>query len=230
MTRDNTALNLREGLAKVPEGSIPDPNAPSADELWAAAHGELDPRTAQEVIDRAIADPVAWEEFRLMLAFEQELSALEAEPAANDDPSDESGRRHVRGWIAVGVGLAAALVAVISLQQGLRSGPMPVDDSATYRADDGEGLRSLVDADAALPRDAFELRWEPGPKSARYELQVSTAEPRLLLNKRGLTEARFVVPASALTSVPSGGSVLWRVEEIREDGRRRSATFVTTVE
>lgn len=228
MTKEDTAIDLREGLAQVPDRAPPGPDAPSPDTLWAAAHGELDARHALQVVDQALADPVTWEEWRLMRAFEEELAAQGEEPAANDDPSDVQGRRRGRGWFTVGVGLAAALVAVISMNVGPQIRP-EVDDSATFRAEAADGPRSLLGPSPALPRDAFELRWEPGPEGVRYELQVSTEEPRLLLHKRGLTEARFVVPADVLAPVPAGASVLWRVEEIGDDDRRRSATFVTTV-
>ncbi|MCA9706939.1 MAG: hypothetical protein KDK70_13885 [Myxococcales bacterium] len=229
MTDDDTAIDLREGLAHVPDRAAPAPGAPTPDELWAAAHGELPPREALRVVDQALADPVAWEEWRLLQAFEEELLAQGDEPAANDGPDDEQGRPRW-GWITVGVGLAAALVAVISMPREAELRPAEVDDAATFRAAPQSGPSSLLAPDQALPRDAFELRWEPGPEGARYELQVSTAEPRLLVHERGLTEARFVVPAAALDGVPAGGAVLWRVEQLHDDARRRSATFVTTIE
>jgi len=231
MTDDQTATDLRESLAEVPDHALPSPGAPTADALWAAAHGELPGREAQQVIDRALADPVAWEEWRLLQAFERELAAQGEEPAANDGPEDGpwSGRRPGWGWITVGVGLAAALVAVISIERGTAPRPVDGDDSAAFRAPSPDGLQSLLPPDQALPKEAFELRWASGPTGVRYELQVSTAEPRLLLHERGLTEARFLVPARVLADVPSGSAVLWRVEEVGDDGRRRSATFVTTV-
>ncbi len=229
MTREFSAMDLRKGLAQVPERALPStgPDAPSPEDLWDAAHGQLDPRRAQQVIDQAIADPVLWEEWRLLQAFTEELALVEQEPAANDDPSE--GRRYW-GWVAVGGGIAAALVAALSLQTGVQTMPSAVDDGATYRADEAQGLESLLPADASLPRDAFELRWSAGAAGVRYEVQVSTAAPRLLLHKQGLTEARLMVPAEALSSVPSGSQILWRVEEVSDDGRRRSATFVTTVQ
>lgn len=236
MTEDDTAIDLREGLAQVSDRARPGPDAPSPDELWAAAHGEYDARRALQVVDRALADPVAWEEWRLMQAFEQALAVQTEggeEHAANDDPSDASGddqgRWRERGWITVGVGLAAALVAVISMKAATEVRPVVVDDAAIYRDEAREGPRSLLGPDPTLPREAFELRWEPGPEGVRYELQVSTEQPRLLLHRRGLTEARLVVPAEVLAPVPAGAPVLWRVEEIHDDGRRRSATFMARV-
>ncbi len=230
MTHQLKAEDLRQALAHVPVGARPSPDAPSPQQLWDAAHGELEPRQAQQIVDEAIADPVAWEEWRLLHALEQELAAEDEQVAANDDPAPGSSNSRRFGWGAAGLGILAAVVAVTVLQPREDLRPTDVDrDSATFREADAEGPQPRIEAGTALPRDAFELAWEAGPQGARYELQVSTDEPRLLVHERGLTEPRFLVPETILSHLPAGSRILWRVEEVRVGGNRRSATFVTPI-
>ena len=120
--------------------------------------------------------------------------------------------------------LLAAIGSVIVFQR-----IQPVDD--TFRAGDSYSVESLIDADAALPRDQFRLRWTPGPPDTRYQVRVTTEDLQVLTVAADLPVAEVVVPGDSLSPVASGGRVLWQVNaRLPGGGTISSATFVTRVQ
>ena len=90
-------------------------------------------------------------------------------------------------------------------------------------------MKSLVPPDVALPRDAFRLRWTPGPEESRYQVRVTTEELRVLATAADLTSPEFTVEPAVL-SLPSGASVFWQVDVSLPNGERlTSPTFITRV-
>src|SRR6185369_3860058 len=92
----------------------------------------------------------------------QELWSASSRDAAATRPA----RIWNRSW------LAAAAVVLVSVGVGLYVQRSTSRDD-TFRSTDRYAVESLVQSDAALPRDAFRLRWNAGPPDARYQVRVT---------------------------------------------------------
>ena len=62
--------------------------------------------------------------------------------------------------------------------------------------------------DATLPRDAFRLRWTPGPQDSRYQVRVTTEDLRVLTTVSDLTVPELVLDRELLSGVAPGARVL----------------------
>ena len=93
-----------------------------------------------------------------------------------------AGRR--AGWRRRPCSSSATAIGVVSLLN-----PPPGDE---FRASPAFVVESLVPADAALPRDAFRLRWTPGPEGSRYQVRVTTEDLQVLATAADLTAPEFV--------------------------------------
>jgi hypothetical protein len=130
-----------------------------------------------------------------------------------------------RPWLAAAavllVGVAAALV--------VRFSPSSRD---TFRDSNHQVIESLVPADAALPRDAFRLRWTPGPQGSRYQVRVTTEDLRVLTTVSDLTGPELVVDRDLLAGVAAGARVLWQVDVSLpgREGILPSPTFMVRVQ
>jgi hypothetical protein len=189
------------------------------DRVWRALEGALPANERRELIDRLPADPALAEAWRVADALHA-ASAVDANAGA-------APRRPVtgwrRGWLAVAAVLLAAVSAVFVFQR-LR----PAEE--TFREVEGYSVESLIDADVALPRSQFQLRWTPGPPDTRYQVSVTTEDLQVLTIAADLPAAEYVVPGEILASVPSGNRVLWQVDARLPGGERMSsATFTTRV-
>ena len=92
-------------------------------------------------------------------------------------------------------------------------------------------VSSRLATDAALPRDAFVLKWKPGPQGSRYLVRVTTEDLQVIMTAPELTAAEVTVPSTALAPVPAGGRVLWQVVMSSPAGETESSqTFVTRVQ
>ena len=126
--------------------------------------------------------------------------------------------------------LAAAAVLLLGTAIGVVSllNRPPGDE---FRASSGFVVESLVPADAALPRDAFRLRWTPGPEGSRYQVRVTTEDLQVLATAADLTAPEFTVEPAVLARLPEGASVFWQVDVSLPNGERlTSPTFITRVE
>jgi hypothetical protein len=92
-------------------------------------------------------------------------------------------------------------------------------------------IRSLVAEDRPLPRNALVLRWSGGEAGARYNVRVLSEDLALVARADGLETPEYRVAPAALSRLPGGTRVLWQVEAVGKDGRRRtSPTFFARVE
>ncbi len=85
----------------------------------------------------------------------------------------------VGSWLAAAAVLIAGIgIAIVYQRSSLR------DD--TFRDPGHYVVESLVQPDVTLPRDAFRLRWTPGPPDTRYQVTVTTEEMWVLATIQGL--------------------------------------------
>ncbi|MCC6987478.1 MAG: hypothetical protein IT181_00675 [Acidobacteria bacterium] len=202
-----------QGLAETRAGECSEADAAL---VWDAVHGTLDAAARRELVARLATDPALAEAWRLAHAFDVPATAGAAPLRA-------------RGWRAA-PWLAAAAVAVLGLTATLLV-PRQAGDGATTRAGGAETVESLLATDAVLTRDAFVLRWRPGPDVARYHVRVTTIDVRPVAAARDLDRAEYHVPAAALANLAAGAQLLWQVEvTLPAGGRAVSETFVTRIQ
>lgn len=197
-------------------------DCPSPEEVWDAAHGRLDHDGLRRVLDHTARCGPCAEDWRLAV----DVGAAEEE---GDLRSEDAGRREVpipiarpasprtpsrRWW----TGLAAAAVLAFGLGLGLAVQEWRQPDAPVYRQGGEAAVVPAVPDGAALPRDAFELRWEGPPGAVEYDLQVTTPDLRVVDVRRNLEEPRHQVPAGALAGLPDGTRLYWQVEATLESG------------
>ena len=190
--------------------------------IWLAVSGALTPEERRELVERTVTDPGCAEAWRVA----QRVVA---------------GVAGFRGWWGRGActrpatrwaprWLAAAAVLLLGTTIGVVSllNRPPGDE---FRASPGFVVESLVPADMALPRDAFRLRWTPGPEGSRYQVRVTTEDLQVLATAADLTAPEFAVEPAVLAGLPGGASVFWQVDVSLPNGERlTSSTFITRVE
>jgi hypothetical protein len=189
------ALRLASGT------SPPRDDCPPAERIWDALHGQANVEERRAIVDHTVACPTCAEAWRL---------AMELGPPRSVPASARSRERSWRPasswtWIAAAAGLFLVAGTLFFSRSAL-----PPGDPVVRDPNRGE-LRSLVPSGARLPRDAFRLRWTPGPSEARYELTVTTTDLTVLVMVRGLEHPQYDVPAGRLAGLESGARVLWRV-------------------
>ena len=173
-----------------------------AERIRQAVAAELPRAERIEVIDHVATCPACAESWRVAKALYEEDS-----PQAS---------RNYRPWIA-----SAAIVVLAALLFTFIDREPP-----EFRAPDNTGVTSLLDHEEILKPDSAMLRWSPIDR-ASYRVVVSTEALEVLADERGLTQAEFTIPESALEQLASGDRLLWRVEATRPDGTTLSSpTFV----
>jgi hypothetical protein len=73
---------------------------------------------------------------------------------------------------------------------------------------------------SVMPRDAFRLRWSPGPPGATYTLRLTDTTLTPVLVETGIAASEFEVPREALDSLDSGSRLYWQVEMRLAGGTR----------
>jgi len=206
---------LRAAFQQLGETANDECSADDLERVWRAVAGELSGDARRELIDRLAANPALAQAWRAA----RELQANERADQSGAATAPRQGRTWSLGWLATAAVLLLAAGGIVMVQ---RSRP-PVD---TFRAAGGAALESLIPADASLPRDDFRLRWTPGPPDSRYQVRITTADLRVLASAAGISQAEYVVPSEALSSVRTGERVLWQVDATFAPGERKSsATF-----
>ena len=214
--RDEPLKNAFRALA---DTSADECSGEEIDLIWRAASGELDADARRDLVDRMAASPAAAEAWRVAQAM-REAQGYPALPAVET--------RH--SWSPTWIGLAAALTLTVGLGllQLNRSTSQPADiyrDQASQAA-----VESLVPPDSTLPREAFLLKWSPGPAGSRYQLRVTTDDLRVLTTVADVNKPELTIPAAALESVAPGARVLWQVVTTLPSGQTVSSpTFVVRV-
>lgn len=208
--------SLQDAFASLADGHIADANDAREPvdpaRIWAAAAGELSAEETAAIVDRMAVDPTLAEEWRLA----RELGA------APDAEVIQFPR-----WRSVGIGLALAAALLLGVRAALPTDPIG-PDPAEFRDGEDVTITSALEADDALPRDAFTLRWAGAPEGSRYSLRVSTADLTAVDSVRGLDAPTWTIPAEKLVGLADGDALLWQVAvQLPDGGAARSATFTT---
>ncbi len=211
---------LRRAFSSAAESETADDHALGTDRIWQAVRGELPPGEIEEMADQASRSPETAAAWRLAVELSREIDAN------RDDVVVRIGRRRFTGWA---LGLAAAAVIMIGvglpMYRSIAPGPTP-----TLRAADRFQIASELSADEALPRDAFELQWTSAGEGALYDIVITDSNLAVVDRASFLEEPRYHVRASALTELPAGAEVWWKIDATRSDGARVSSpTFVQTL-
>jgi hypothetical protein len=218
MKRDEGELaKLRRAFASMSQPAPAPAACPAPEKIWEAVRRELPPAEIRQIVEHTAACASCAEDWRLAVALQKPETASNVIPAAE---RFTLGRR-LRNW-----GLAAAAVLALAVV-----GVQWIQPPAGYRGDEVT-IQSLVEEGQALPRNQFLLRWSaletPG---ATYDVEVSTEDFRVIASENDLREPQLLVPAHALTGLPPGARLLWKVNaELPEGGAVTSRTFVTTVQ
>ncbi len=194
-SNDDTLKAAFQALGETSHGEI---SAADLDLIWRAVSGELPATERRELVDRTATDPALAEAWRV--ARELRQAAGHTTPAAVHTPSVWR-----RSW------LAAAAVLLIGAAVAIVFRMSPSRDE-TFRDADHYVVEPLVQADATLPRNAFRLRWRPGPPESRYRVRVTTEDLQVLTAVSDLTVPELVVDPALLSSVAPGSRVLWQVD------------------
>lgn len=227
-----TDEELRAGLARAGKATdaLVDP-----DTLWAAARGEGDAEQRAALIDRLPADPVLREEWRIAQAFaaESEADDESSAPAAFQDDApvasaaegdaEPANSGQYRWWLMLGA--AAAVVAVVLLLRP-RDDAGERDDARQMRGDAEGPIEARTDGEVAGSGDV--LRWSPVPGAKSYAVTVTTESLDPVFTDEKIVDAEVAFTVEA--PLPSGTTLLWRVDAQMEDGTTiRSGTFTVRV-
>lgn len=217
---DASAERLRALFREGQADARPSDSCPAPEQIFEAARGSLAPDDTTRLVEHSLSCPACAFAFRLA----RELLA-EVEPAPGQEQENEKEepvlvRLPRRRWIVSALsGLAVAATALLVV----RSSSAPV-----YRAEEVK-IVSLV-AESSLPREQFLLRWAALGTGTRYSVNVATPDLNVLFARGGLGEAQLQVPPAALSKLPAGSAVVWRVTALLVDGRRiESTAFLTAV-
>lgn len=212
--------------ADAESGPVPDE---LQEQIWLAVSGDLDPEQRRALVDRTASDPAAAEAWRVANALWQARQEGDTSAPSDRAPAVLVPFRRRRPWAASPWFAAAAALMLVSTIVTIqyRRSQSPDDE---FRVAPDATVESLIPEDASLPRDAFRLRWTPGPENARYRVRVTTEDLRVVANAAELTAPEFVVDPMALTGVPSGTNLLWQVEMTLPNGQTiTSSTFFVRV-
>ncbi len=214
MTDNPTLDALRAAFVDAgPETDLP--CAADLEKIQRAVDGQLPRREFLALVDRASATPglaLAW---RLARELRQQLA-----PAAAPAPAlAEMRPAWVRPRTAF-AGLALAASVVLAVWLGSPSlGPK--------RGRSEPAIATILTDGASLPRDRFELTWTAPFAPARYDVDVLNEDLRTVYRVQGIQETHLIVPPGALAGIPSGSTILWRVEALAPSGETvLSPTFV----
>jgi len=215
MTPHNPPVeDLRLGLTEEVEGTV----SPSdVDLVQRAVAGELSESELESLIDRLHLEPALAEAWRTAVILRDEL-------ADQSRPKRPAGRGR---WYAV-VGLAAALVLAVAIPTLMkwRGQPEPIMREAPRAS-----IASMLEDDAALPRESFDLEWETSFEHGEFRVRVLGEDLTLLHEAASIESPGLRVPTEALTELESGSAVLWWVETTGPNGLRvRSPTFVQRIQ
>lgn len=185
------------------DGAASTEDCPPAERIWEAARGRLTVEERLAIIDHVTLCPACVEAWRLARAMDAPVAAL----GVPTHPSRYAWRAMT--WPAA----AAALLVAASIAVLWWLPPPPIDRDPGARH-----LETITPDGAALPREAFVLRWKPGPSGSRYRVVVTTDGLDVVGDVRGLEVAEYVVPPERLSEVAPGTRLRWRVMARAPDG------------
>ena len=187
--------------------------------VWRAVSGQLPAEERRDLVDRMAGDAALAEAWRSA----QELSRAAAARATSEGRVPRSGMWRA-SWLAAAAVLIAGIgIAIVYQRSSLRD--------ETFRDPGHYVIESLVQPAVTLPRDAFRLRWTPGPPDTRYQVTVTTEDLRVLATVPGLTLPELTLESRRLSDVAPGGRGLWQVTAALPGGESvASQTFVVRVQ
>jgi hypothetical protein len=188
-------------------------DCPPPDELWEASRAELEPARAREIVRHIAGCPGCSAEWRLAMEDKDRVARGER----LDATAATSGRRR---WI--GVAAVAAVVAGIAVIPFV----LDLDRSnrqVVFRSAETSELHSLIPEQQSIARHACVLRWSSVGDDAVYDLEVSRLTLEPIVSERGLVETEYTVAPVALSAVPAGEPIVWRVVARLPDGHRVSS-------
>ena len=198
---------LRRAFA-APAASPPGADCAPPEEIWSASRGRLPPARTQELLAHSAKCPACAESWRWAAALDQETGrGIEPE------------RRPMHAGLRLGLGLAAlaASIAVIALLVPRRGPSDAVREASTF------SIESRLETGRPLPRDACVLTWSAGPKGTLYTVEVARIDLTVIARADQIETSRYKVPADALSGLPAGSTVLWRVEAVLPDATKISS-------
>lgn len=214
--RDDRDARLAEAFRSTPPTGARDAGACPADgTLWDAARGDLDPAALRDVLDHVHRCARCEESFAMARALDP--AAAGARQARDAEPATPA-RRPERWALA-----AAALLTVAATLlwiAGDRERPAANGPAAELRVPAGAAIATPLADGAALPRDAFVLRWEGLPDGAIATVELAGADLRLLHRAEEIAGDSARVPPAALAGRAPGETLYWRVEAVLPDGTR----------
>jgi hypothetical protein len=166
--------------------------------MWAAHELELPAEERAALIDHVEQCASCAEDWRLT-----------AELAGRPAPAVARATRPLR------FASLAALLAIVAFGGWLALRESPLSDRS--RAD--VTIRSLLEEHEPLPRDAFVLRWTPGPEGTIYDVEVGTSDLESVTRAFALRDPEYAVPAEKLAGLSAGTEIAWRVQATLPDGR-----------
>src|SRR5262249_18733624 len=152
-------------LRALGEGSRPGETCPPPERLWATLARELPPEERRDVIDHIAGCASCAEAWRL---------AVEIHPEPLSTTPSASRTWLVRVFAPTSlVPLAAAAALLLAVGGGLVLVQRPKTSTPGYREAGPSPITSLLSEREPLSREAFRLRWSPGPEGARYDVRVT---------------------------------------------------------
>lgn len=227
LTKTRFTETLEGAFTAMPGGSRCE-DCPEPEVLWAALQGEQGGLSAEErrAIVRHTAECSACaEDWRVTWGL------IEAQKKAdrNDEPCPvTNGHPSWFGENLYKVAAAALVVLAVGVG-GWFFHPAPESKTRGERNQDPQTQENPTLDGASLPRHNFLLTW-PAITGATYKVRVMNEDGDFLLTTPDLNEPEYWVPPEALEQIPSGGAVLWQVEESDVDSESRSIkSFITYI-
>ena len=206
---------LRDAFQSMAAQSSQACTSEDVERIWQAVSGTLEIEQRRDLIDRMATDPALAQAWRVAHELER---ARQGDSMLTVAP---------RPWLRTALmGIAATLILAAGVRLYVNRTP-----SDEYRAGAAYVVESQIASDTALPRDAFVLRWKPGPDGSRYSVRVTTEDLKLLTTASEITAPELSVPRDTLAPLASGTRVLWQVIMSVPSGERISSqTFVVRVQ
>lgn len=214
---------IHERLLASERDAAPRSDCPAPEALWDAARGAAAPDAVRAVVLHTAECGVCSAAWRLAAEVAR-TAGVRSEPATPVAPSRP--RRPIVPWLLA----AAAVLAALALPLALRD--REPDVAAEFRDERPAAatIRAQVPDGAALPREAFELAWEPLAEGATYRVEVFTETLAPVARADDLDEPRWTVPAAALADLPAGTRLVWRVQAFGVRGAPvRSPAFLVAI-